>query len=169
MNPDLANILGRTNSSFDNYHFGTVLDSRFLGSQISKFPDSQISRFPDFQVPRFQDAGSAGAGRTLRSQTNSSPNAARDQIRRKESLLRPFIDATKVVMLLDPRSAESDNFSQLLRRQAPLPEAISWRTSQQCYKVTNAYSQHSTRRPPNLFTGNLLYLPKNLANGKPLV
>ena len=60
-------------------------------------------KFPDFWVPDFQisslgpglgpDAAAAGAGagaagRTLRSQPDPSPNAPRDQIRRKEPLLR---------------------------------------------------------------------------------
>ena len=42
-----------------------------------------ILKFPDSQVCRFSCAASAGAGRTLRSQPDSSPNAPRDQIRRK--------------------------------------------------------------------------------------
>ena len=40
----------------------------------------------DFQVPRFPDAAASAAaadGRTLRSQPDPSPNAPRDQIRRK--------------------------------------------------------------------------------------
>ena len=47
--------------------------------------DFQVPRSPNFQVPRFPDAaaGSAGAGRILRSQPDHSPNAPRDQIRRK--------------------------------------------------------------------------------------
>ena len=53
--------------------------SRSPDLQISGFPGPQISKFPDFQVPRFPDA----AGRTLRSQSDPSPNAPRDQIRRK--------------------------------------------------------------------------------------
>ena len=68
----------------------------FSGSQISRSPVSrflnlQISRFLDFQIPRFPDAagtGATGAGRTLRSQPDPFPNAPRDQIRRKEPLLR---------------------------------------------------------------------------------
>ena len=53
---------------------------------ISRPPDLQIPKIPDFQVPRFPDAagGAAGAGRTLRSQPDPSPNAPRDQIRRKD-------------------------------------------------------------------------------------
>ena len=41
-NPDLADILGRTDSDFDNFYFGF-----FLGFQISRFPGPQISRFPE--------------------------------------------------------------------------------------------------------------------------
>ena len=45
-------------------------------------------KFLDFQISRFPDAAGAGAGRILRSQLDPSPNAPRDQIRRKEPLLR---------------------------------------------------------------------------------
>ena len=68
-NPDLADVLGR-------------MDLDFFGPQISGLPGPQISRFPDYQVPRYPDAA-AGAGRILRSQPDPSPNAPRDQIRRK--------------------------------------------------------------------------------------
>ena len=54
--------------------------------RISSSPDLQISKIPDFQVPRFPDAaggGGCGCGRILRSQPDPSPNAPRDQIRRK--------------------------------------------------------------------------------------
>ena len=67
-NPDLADILGRTNFDPDNFYF-----LGFFGLQISGFPGPQISKLPDFQVPRFPDAAGAGAagatgtGRTLRS------------------------------------------------------------------------------------------------------
>ena len=89
-NPDLADILGRTDLNFENFYFSGPRISGFSGPQVSKFPDfqvprspnSQISKFPDFQVPRFPDAA-AGAGRILRSQPDPSPNAPRDQIRRK--------------------------------------------------------------------------------------
>ena len=93
-NPDLADILGRTDLNSDNFYvlfFGPQV-SGFPGPQISKFldfqvprsPNSQISKFPDFQVPRFPDAAAGcAAGRTLRSQPDPSPNAPRDQIRRK--------------------------------------------------------------------------------------
>ena len=64
-NPDLADILGRTDLNFENCYFFHFLDPKF----------------PDFQVPRFPDA--AAAGRTLRSQPDPSPSAPRDQLRRK--------------------------------------------------------------------------------------
>ena len=59
--------------------------SRSPDLQMPRFPGPQISKFPDFQVPRFPDAagGAAAAGRILRSQPDPSPNAPRDQIRRK--------------------------------------------------------------------------------------
>ena len=70
-NPDLADVLGKTDLDVKNFYFLDLLDPKFL----------------DFQVPRFPDAAGA-SGRTLRSQLDSSPNAPRDQIRRKEPLLR---------------------------------------------------------------------------------
>ena len=55
-NPDLADILGRTDLNFEKFYFF------------------------DFLNPKFPDAA---AGRTLRSQLDPSPNAPRNQIRRK--------------------------------------------------------------------------------------
>ena len=87
-NSDLADILGRADLNFENFYF-ILLDPKFLDFQVSRSPnfwkmqpDLQIPRFPDLQVPRFPDAADAG-GRTLRSQPDPSPNAPRDQIRRK--------------------------------------------------------------------------------------
>ena len=88
-NPDLADILGRTDLSFENFYFLIFWTPHFWISrspdlQTSGFPDLQIPTFPDFQVPRFPDAAAgAAAGRTLRSQPDPSANAPRDQIRRK--------------------------------------------------------------------------------------
>ena len=94
-NPDLADILGRTDLICETFYVFDVLDPNILNSQvpksqnfwISRSPDLQIPKIPDFQVPRFPDAATAGAaagcGRTLRSQPDPSPNAPRDQIRRK--------------------------------------------------------------------------------------
>ena len=69
-NPDLADILGRTDLIFDIYF--CFLDPRFLDFrspdlqildfQISGSPNSQISKFSDFQVPRFPDAAAGAAG-----------------------------------------------------------------------------------------------------------
>ena len=57
-NPDLADILGRMDLDFENFHVFV-----FFGSQISGFPSPQnlqISRFPDFQTPPAPaDAGAA--------------------------------------------------------------------------------------------------------------
>ena len=50
-NPDLANILGRTDLDFENFYFFHVLDPKFLDFQVPRSPNSQISRFPDFQTP----------------------------------------------------------------------------------------------------------------------
>ena len=49
-NPDLANILGRTDLDFDDLVFLDLLDPTFLDFQVPRYPKSQISRFPDFQV-----------------------------------------------------------------------------------------------------------------------
>ena len=53
-NPDLANILDRTDFYLENFHFWDLFRSQLSGfpvSQMSEFPDSQISRFADFQMP----------------------------------------------------------------------------------------------------------------------
>ena len=81
-NPDLANILGRMDLDFAIFYFVDFLDPSFLDFQVPRSPNSHISRSPDLQIPRFPDAGAA-AGRILRSQPDPSPNAPRDQIRRK--------------------------------------------------------------------------------------
>ena len=64
-NPDLADILGRTDVDSD------------YSSQMS----------------RFLDAGDDGVGRTLGSQLDPSPNAPRDQMHCKEPLLQQFARA----------------------------------------------------------------------------
>ena len=72
------------------FYFLDLLDPKILNFQvpksqnfwISRSPDLQIPKIPDFQVPRFPDAADDD-GRTLRSQPDPSPNAPRDQIRRK--------------------------------------------------------------------------------------
>ena len=97
-NPDLADILGRTDLIFETFYFSIFLTPNFSISrspdlQISGFPGPQISKFPDLQIPRFPGsrfpdaAGAAACGRTLRSQLDPSPNAPRDQICRNEPLL----------------------------------------------------------------------------------
>ena len=65
-NPDLVDILGRTDLNVEIFYF-------FFYFLDPKFPDFQVLRFPD----------AAADGRTLRSQPDPSPNAPRDQIRRK--------------------------------------------------------------------------------------
>ena len=87
-NPDLADILGRTDLNFTNFYFFIFWTPncwifRSPDLQISGFPGPQISKFPDFQVHRFPDADTVAAGRILRSQPDPSPNAPMDQIRRK--------------------------------------------------------------------------------------
>ena len=39
-NPDLADILGRTDLDFENFHFGYFLSSKFLDFQVPRFPKS---------------------------------------------------------------------------------------------------------------------------------
>ena len=39
-NPDLADILGRTDLHFENFRFLDVLDSKFLDFQVPRFPKS---------------------------------------------------------------------------------------------------------------------------------
>ena len=91
-NPDLADILGRTDLiliifSFSIFWTPNFWISRSPDLQISGFPGHQISKFPDLQIPRFPGSrfpdAAAACGRTLRSQPDPSPNAPRDQIRRK--------------------------------------------------------------------------------------
>ena len=58
-NPDLADILGRTDLNFENLCFLLIFwtphfwISRSPDLQISGFPDPQISKFPDLQIARF--------------------------------------------------------------------------------------------------------------------
>ena len=42
-NPDLADVLGDTNSDFENLDLLDFLDPRFLDFQIPEFPDSRVS------------------------------------------------------------------------------------------------------------------------------
>ena len=94
-NPDLADILCRTDLNSKNvcffFWFYDFLDPTFLDFRvprspnfwISRSPDLQIPRFPGPQISRFPDAAGAAAGRTLWSPPDPSPNAPRDQLRRK--------------------------------------------------------------------------------------
>ena len=80
-NPDLADTLGNMDFVFESFHV----------FYFCWMPNFRISMSTDLQIPRFPDTAASGAGarRTLRSEPDPSPNAPRDQIRRKESLLRP--------------------------------------------------------------------------------
>ena len=56
-NPDLADILGRTDLNFENLYFENFLDPKFLDFQVPRSPNSQISRSPDLlQIPRSQNS-----------------------------------------------------------------------------------------------------------------
>ena len=48
--PDLADILGRTDLNFENLYVLEFLDPKFLDFQVPRSPNFQISRFPDFQT-----------------------------------------------------------------------------------------------------------------------
>ena len=50
-NPNLANILGRTDLDFEDFYFLGLLDPKFLDFQVPRSPNFWISRFPDFQTP----------------------------------------------------------------------------------------------------------------------
>ena len=42
VNPDLADILGRTDLDFQNFHFSICLDPKFLDFQVPRFPKSGL-------------------------------------------------------------------------------------------------------------------------------
>ena len=50
-NPDLANILGRTDLNFENFHLFDFLDPNFLDFQVPKI---WISRLPKIWIPGLQ-------------------------------------------------------------------------------------------------------------------
>ena len=45
-NPDLADILGRTDLDFETFHFFDFLDPKFLDFQVPRSQNSQIPGFP---------------------------------------------------------------------------------------------------------------------------
>ena len=51
-NPNLADILGRTDLNFENDYLFDFWDPKFLDFQVPKSPNSQMSRSPDFQISR---------------------------------------------------------------------------------------------------------------------
>ena len=55
-NPDLANILGRTDLDFENLHFLDFLTPNFWisGPQIYTFLDFQVPRSPNSQISNAQ-------------------------------------------------------------------------------------------------------------------
>ena len=80
---NIADILGRTNFDFENFQFLNFLEALNLWVRCRRrlfFSEKMAPRFPDAAG----GAAGAGAGRTLRSQPDPSPNAPRDQIRRKD-------------------------------------------------------------------------------------
>ena len=107
-NPDLADILGDTDFDFENFYFWDFLGSQLgpslgpawarawagLGPGLGPGLDPGLGAGlgpglgPSLGPGLGPDAAGAGAGRTLRSQPDPSPNAPRDRIRRK----CPFCD-----------------------------------------------------------------------------
>ena len=94
-NPDLADILGRTDFDFENFYFLDFLGPH-LGPDLgpawaqlgpSLGPGLGPGLGPDAAAGAGAGAGGA-AGRILRSQPDPSSNPPRDQTRRKEPLLR---------------------------------------------------------------------------------
>ena len=68
-NPDLANILGRTDLDFENFYFFHVWDLKFLDVQVPNILDFQvptfwISRLPKIWISRLpkNPHGGRGAG-----------------------------------------------------------------------------------------------------------
>ena len=51
-NPDLADMLGRTDLDFEISDFFHMLDPTFLDFQVTRSPNFWISRSPDLQIPR---------------------------------------------------------------------------------------------------------------------
>ena len=43
-NPDLADILGRTDLDFESFYFSHFVDSKFLDFQVPRFPRSGLGR-----------------------------------------------------------------------------------------------------------------------------
>ena len=80
-NPDLADILGRTDFDFEIVFFD------LLGSKISKFPGP---RFPNFQKsglgPAWAPDAAAGAGRILKSRSRPLPTHPGMKYFREETL-----------------------------------------------------------------------------------
>ena len=69
-NPDLSDILGRTDLNFEKFHFFDFLDPTFLDFQVSRSPNFFISRPPDLQIPRFPGS-QISRRRCRRRRTNS--------------------------------------------------------------------------------------------------
>ena len=70
-NPDLANILGRTDFDFENFYFFDFLDPTFLDFQVPRSANFWISRSPDLQIHRFPGSQFSRRRRRRRRQTNS--------------------------------------------------------------------------------------------------
>ena len=54
-NPDLADILGRTDLDFETFSFFDLLDPQILNFQVPKSQNFRISRSPDLKIPKIPD------------------------------------------------------------------------------------------------------------------
>ena len=100
-NPDLADILGRTDLDFENFY---ILD--FLGSQIPRFPGSQISRFPENM--------SSFVGRPFFRKLCASKNGAE---RYRRNILGPNFPKHPLFQFKGPRFLEALNLWVRCRRR----------------------------------------------------
>ena len=127
--PDLADILGRTDLDFENFYFLDLLAPNLgpawarlgpglgpglgpawarlgpgLGPKLG--PGLGLGCLGPGWGPGLGPDAAAGAGRILRSQPDPSPNAPRDQIRRKDPCC-DYTNCSLVVKMLTPPSGTS--------------------------------------------------------------
>ena len=102
-NQDLADILGRTDLNFEMFYFFHFLDP--------KFPDAAAA-----------DSAAAADGQTLRSQPDPSPNAPRDQIRRKG----PCCDKLLKLLKLCTKVGDVSQNVSMIRQDKAISLGILW-------------------------------------------
>ena len=130
-NPDFVDIFGATR----------ILILRILICMICWIQNFWMFMSPYFQIPRFPDA--AGAGRTLRSQPDPSPNAPRDQIRRKQPLLRLlYFYAGAPRRWKDPPTSSQIKFWPLSTNFTLVFRIIIWQLHPANLSVSNCTDAH---------------------------